>query len=187
MMTSYDYELEFSDSESERSFEKSSFEVPEISNRIDEDHRLVCMIVNNLQTQLDSALKRRSEIRDQIIERNFIDDSCQCAQYWLNTRKEPISIVKGNLRGILWNLNKCNCCERHQTKRPSIENGDNGSYDDSGRNEQEKSSDWNLCDCKCRMTCRKIAQTLNAMDKPARVMMDPTNLEADLERALECV
>ena len=49
MMTPYNSEFEYSDCESERSFGESSFEVPEISNRIEEEHNLVCMIVNNLQ------------------------------------------------------------------------------------------------------------------------------------------
>ena len=190
MMTPYDYEVEFSDCESEHSFGESSFEVPEISNRIEEEHKLVCMIVNNLQSQLASALKRRDEIRKEIVDREFIDHSCQCALYWVNTRKEPISIIRGNLRGMLWNLNKCKCCERHQTKRPSVENGDNGNYEDSGRSERDKDSDRNKCDCKCRITCRAIARALNELDnRPREIyeLMDPKRLDADFERALECV
>ena len=190
MMTPYDYEFEFSDCESEHSFGNSSFEVPEISNRIEEEHKLVCMIVNNLQSQLASALKRRDEIRKEIVDREFIDHSCQCAQYWIHATHEHVSIVKGNLRGLMNNLNKCNCCERHQTKRPSVENGDNGVYESSGRSIRDKDGDLSKCDCKCRSTCRAIARTMSTLEtRPRQIyeLIDPTSLEAEFERALECV
>lgn len=126
-----------------------------------EEHSLLCGVINNLQQQLDSANKRREEIRHKMNDREYIDSNLASADYWLDAYnvgdEQDMTVVEANLHSIVRALNTCDCCERHMCNRPE-------SIDDVNcyvkREVVLEKKPKTECCCLCRQTSRNICRAL---------------------------
>ena len=141
---------------------------PNVTQIIEQEHIMLCSVINNLQTQLEAAKTRREEIRHILQDRNYVDHNVASAAQWITYEHidghswQTHSSIQATLKKLLGDMNMCECCPRHIIDRPTC--------DDIYReihyprklslSLRQPERNFQICDCKCRYMARRIHRRL---------------------------
>tara|TARA_B100001173_G_C15905745_1_gene511923 strand:- start:6 stop:527 length:522 start_codon:yes stop_codon:yes gene_type:complete len=141
---------------------------PQISRRMEKEHKAICRSIINLEADLEDAIAQRNELEEERQDREFIDHNVASAWEWIVCHSEsqhPWKTHKNiiaNLKSRLYNMNLCSCCSRHMTDRPTCDDICNKIVypPKSQLNPDKLKSALEVCDCQCRQTARIIHKRL---------------------------
>lgn len=171
----YDNEFYLSDTESET---EDEFEVDnrrvndndilrDILGKVKQEYLNSCDNIVCLENMLENERAKNYELENKVLNREFINENCISAKRWIDVNSQrnfiSSSVIKVNLMNILENLNKCDCCDRHQTNRVNMEDvvyGCNGEFPKSETTGLPKEG----CECLCRHYSRQICREIRKLD-----------------------
>lgn len=128
--------------------------------------------LEEVEESMDVYAEKRGEIYKKLLVTTHIDTQCHTAMDWVNFRpyndvdKMSLQMIKSALKTFIVTLQDCACCERHQKKRPTLldyEEGHTGNYAVKETTGYDK-CEYYGCNCLCRQTSRFICRRLHEIE-----------------------